>query len=189
MPDFVRNTLATQLKNIHESLHQFQASQTLVVSVETSEEKIVGHDNREKKILYLIAHLQQVARDFEIIADEIEDRNLKNTFVALAEEDKQFAEELHSQIRIHGFNISARQMPVYQEYAEENEEIQGVVSKNGELLHICDKSEYLFLKLYTDALKEFLCFKQLTDIMAYQFNSIRAGFLKLRMLNSIRLHH
>ena len=49
-----------------------------------------------------------------------------------------------------------------------------------ELLSSREKSAYL---------KEFLSFKHLSDIMAYQYNSIKAGFLKLRMLHSIRFNH
>jgi len=191
IPEAVKYILSIQLNNIHESIHQVAGSPVATVLPETTVETSAAavSDIAEKKILFLIAYLQQVAMDFEMIADEIEDKSLRNTFVALSEEDRLFAEELHAQIRLHGFSINGKQLPLQQEYADHNYEIAGTVSKNNELLYICDKSEYLFLKLYTDALKEFLSFKHLSDIMAYQYNSIRAGFLKLRMLHSIRFHH
>ena len=147
-------------------------------------------DNAEKKLLFLISYLQHIARDFEMIADEIEDKNLKNAFTSLSEENNQFAEELNCQLQQHGLLKPGSDLSLYWFQAEEeNFDILVPASGNNELMQICDKSEYLFLKLYTDALKEFLSFKNLKDIMIYQYNSIRAGFFKLRLLNSLRYNN
>lgn len=190
MPGFVKKVLATQLNNIYESVHQFQTLQLATITSETSHEKPAAvADNPEKKILFLIAYLKQAARDFDMIADEINDKNLQTTFITITEEYNQFAEELNCQVRHYGFNISGDSINLLPDYSMDTFDNENTFSKKNELLQICDKSEYLFLKLYTDALKEFLSFKHFSDIMAYQYNSIKAGFLKLRMLHSIRFNH
>ena len=89
----------------------------------------------------------------------------------------------------YGFSIAGNSITLLPDYSMDSFDNENTFSKKNELLQICDKTEDLFLKLYTDALKEFLSFKHLSDIMAYQYNSIKAGFLKLRMLHSIRFNH
>ena len=189
LPGNVRNILKQQWNSIQISLQHFQETEHAGVKANgvSPGGKTVVTGSAEKKVLYLISYLQQVSKDFEMIADEIEDKNLRNAFLALSTEDKQFAEELHRQVRLCGFPNAARELNVQWEFEEdENLAANSPVYKNNELLHLCDKSEYLFLKLYTDALKELLSFSSLKDMMVYQYNSIRAGFLKLRLLNSLR---
>jgi uncharacterized protein (TIGR02284 family) len=187
LPGPVKEVLMAQLSSIHESLHQLQQVHSAVINA-TANDELPGTSNgsAEKKISSLIYYLNQIAKDFEMIADEIEDKNLKNAFLALSEEEKQFAQQLHCQGKQYGLHIAQNDLPVQWDIAEEDypESAQG--SKYNELLHICDKSEFLFLKLYTDALKEMLSFSTLKDIMVYQYNSIRTGFLKLRLLNTLR---
>lgn len=188
LPEPVKAVLLSQLSSIHDSLYQLQAVHSAVVNAtvnnEGQDKSVVG--SAEKKISSLIYYLNQIAKDFEMIADEIEDKNLRNAFLALSEEEKQFARQLHCQGKQYGLNMAPTDLPVQWDIAEEDypESTQG--SKYNELLHICDKSEFLFLKLYTDALKEMLSFTNLKDIMVYQYNSIRTGFLKLRLLNTLR---
>lgn len=188
LPEPVKAVLLSQLSSIHDSLHQLQTVHSAVVNAtvnsEGQEKSILG--SAEKKMSSLIYYLNQIAKDFEMIADEIEDKNLKNAFLALSEEEKQFAQQLHCQGKQYGLNMAPTDLPVQWDITEEDypESTQG--AKYNELLHICDKSEFLFLRLYTDALKEMLSFTNLKDIMVYQYNSIRTGFLKLRLLNTLR---
>lgn len=189
LPGHIRNILKQQWNSIQASLQHFQVTEHAGINANgvSPGGKTAVTGSAEKKVLYLISYLQQVSKDFEMIADEIEDKNLRNAFLALSTEDKQFAEELHRQVRLCGFPNAARELHVQWEFEEdENLAANSPVYKNNELLHLCDKSEYLFLKLYTDALKELLSFSSLKDMMIYQYNSIRAGFLKLRLLNSLR---
>jgi uncharacterized protein (TIGR02284 family) len=189
LPEPVKTVLLTQLSSIHESLHQLQEVHAAVVNASNSVTGTGGVAAAEKKVSSLICYLNQVSKDFEMIADEIEDKNLRNAFLALAEEEKQFAHQLRCQVKQYGFTTSDKDTQLQWDIAQEDypESTQG--SKYNELLHICDKSEFLFLKLYTDALKELLSFTTLKDIMVYQYNSIRTGFLKLRLLNTLRFSH
>lgn len=190
LPEDVRTVLLSQLSSVKESLHQLQATHNAVIDATSNATGLEnGAQSAEKKLSSLVAYLCQVSKDFEMISDEIEDKNLKNAFLALAEEEKQFAQQLRCQVKHYGLRMEEREMQDQWEIAQEDfpESAQG--SKYNELLHICDKSEFLFLKLYTDALKEMLNFSALKDIMVYQYNSIRTGFLKLRLLNTLRFSH
>ena len=187
IPESFKLMLSMQLENIQASLEQYELSNYNVAKKEAANvnNSTANKDTGEQKLSFLISYLHQISKDFEMIADEIEDKNLKNVFSALSEEDKQFAEELYCQVNKCGINLA-----LYEPALHWQESLDGVMetssSKQNELLQICDKSEYLFLKLYTDVLREFFNFKSLMDIMVYQYNSIRAGFLKLRLLNSLR---
>ena len=188
MPEPVKYVLQLQFQSIKESLHQFElAKQGEVIAAEhTSMDTPAVSVIAEKKITFLISYLQQVAKDFEMIGDELEDKNLKQAFLSLSEENRQFAQDLQCQAKHLGVPLLPAEYALFvdNEFPETSTD-----SRTTELLHICDKSEYLFLKLYTDALKEFLGIAKLKDLMIFQYNSIRAGFVKVRMLNSLRFNN
>ena len=190
LPDPVRAVLLSQLNSVKESLHQLQEVHNAVVNA-TAHTNLPTNDVNaaEKKVSSLIAYLCQVSKDFEMISDEIEDKNLKNAFLSLAEEEKQFAQQLRCHVKQYGLHMPENELQLQWDIAQEDYPASEQGSKYNELLHICDKSEFLFLKLYTDALKEMLNFGGLKDIMVYQYNSIRTGFLKLRLLNTLRFSH
>ena len=188
IPDPIKNVLHLQLQSIHSCLHQLELAQSenVVATSNTAMATQTVSLVAEKKIVYLISYLQQVARDFEMIADDLEDRNLKHAFLTLSGENQQFARDLQCQAKHFGLGLSQNEFALFME----NEFPETFAdSRKNELLHICDKSEYLFLKLYTDALKEFIGFARLKELMIFQYNNIRAGFVKIRMLNSVRLDH
>jgi len=188
MPEPIKHVLHLQLQSIHTSLQQFELAQRgeVIALTKAKTETPAVSVLAEKKIVFLISYLQQVAKDFEMIADDLEDKNLKQAFMSLSEENKQFAQDLYSQAKHLGVTLTEAEYALFidNEFPETTTD-----TRNNELLHICDKSEYLFLKLYTDALKEFLSIGKLKDLMIFQYNSIRAGFVKLRMLNSLRFNN
>ncbi len=188
MPSALNALLNSQLQGIYEAAQRFASMRSsghlrAPNALEVSE-------NGRKRISFLIAYLQQVSKDFEMIADEIEDPNLKNAFLAFAIEDRQFADELTCQAEHAGISAADTELRLYWDYLEEDTSAEMLPNhdKRNELVAICDKSEYLFLKLYTDALKEFLNLQNFKDMMVYQYNSIRSAFVKLRLLNSLRYH-
>ena len=195
IPTPVKNVLILQHNSIQASLSQFEKAQMNEQIFEPAAEKLLTskkddallNDLAENKMMFLISYLQHISKDFENIADEMEDQNLRNTFFSLAEENSQFAEQLNCQAKQYGFYFNEKDISRYWLQVEEDNYSELITtSAKNELMQICDKSEYLFLKLYTDALKEFLSFKNLKEMMIYQYNSIRAGFFKLRLLNSLR---
>jgi uncharacterized protein (TIGR02284 family) len=196
IPGPVKNVLLLQLNSIRASMQEFEQPRKTEMDFEPVAETLAAAgqglniDYAEKKITFLIAYLQHISKDFEMIADEIEDKNLKNAFISLSEENSQFADQLNCLAKEHGLTRPGVDISAFWFKAEEeNYDALMPLSKNNELMHICDKSEYLFLKLYSDALKEFLSFKNLKEMMIYQYNSIRAGFFKLRLLNSLRFNN
>ena len=196
MPEPVKDVLVQQFKSIQQTLHEFEMSQSNAAMTAIAQGTATATDHPEavsaaaaKKMLFLISYLQHISRDFEMIADEIQDKNLRNAFISLSEENSQFADELNCQAKQYGLSKPDSDLALYWFKAEEENFEATPTSRDNELMQICDKSEYLFLKLYTDALKEFLSFRTLKDVMIYQYNSIRAGFFKLRLLNSLRYNN
>lgn len=199
LPEPVKTVLAKQHASVKATLKQFERAQKkeAATEMETAPDAALPHESTAvsesaaQKICFLIAYLERVSKDFEGIADEIGEANLQNAFIALAEENKQFAEELQCELKQQGIiQGSDDELGFYHLQAEEDQyETENKPGVKNELMHICERSEYLFLKLYTDALKEFLGVKNLKDLMIYQYNSIRAGFFKLRLLNSLRFNN
>ncbi|RYF90878.1 MAG: PA2169 family four-helix-bundle protein [Chitinophagaceae bacterium] len=185
IPEPVKEVLTQQLQSIHSSLHQFQLAKNgevaATITTPSAETTLTAH--AERKMIHLIAYLNQVSKDFEMIADDLEDKTLKHTFMGLSEENKQFAVDLHCYAKNLGVTFTDEELPLFMKDDFWQSQPEG---RSNELLHICDNNEYLFLKLYTDALKEFLNVAKLKDMMIFQYNSIRTGFVKLRMLNSLR---
>lgn len=186
MPATLYALLNSQLQGIYQAVQQLAGMRSSGHLRTTSALEIT--DNGRKQIGFLIAFLQQVSKDFEMIADEIEDPNLKNAFLAFSIEDKQFADELSCQAKQAGIPAADMELRLHWDYLDENAttELMPEEAKKNELVAICDKSEYLFLTLYTAALKEFLNLHNFKDMMVYQYNSIRSAFVKLRLLNSLR---
>jgi uncharacterized protein (TIGR02284 family) len=188
LPETVTIILKRQYESICHSIEEFNLeAHGGRLSSSTHGDAMLTDEGR-KKISFLIAFMQQVSKDFEMIADDIEEPNLRNAFLAFATEDKNFAEELCCQAKHAGISLSLNDLALYWDYLDDSSLEEEPIARENELAFICDKSESLFLKLYTDALKEFLSVNTLKDIMLYQYNSIRAAFVKLRLLNSIRFH-
>jgi hypothetical protein len=189
MPESIYLLLSAQMQSIVNSIHLFtpQVAITEIKTMSLSNTATGMVKTSLHTIGAIISFLKQVASDFETIAEEIEDKNLRNAFISLSEEDYQFAEELHNQLNNFGIAIPTENKS--SQWAEASV-IANLLenSKRKELINICDKSEYIFLKLYTEALKEFLSVHKLRDIMVYQYNSIRAGFVKVRLLHSLRMN-
>lgn len=188
LPELVSEILSRQFASIKQSINEFNAEAHggLLASHKPGSDMLT--EDGHKKISFLIAFLQQVSKDFEMIADDIEEPNLKNAFLAFATEDKNFAEELSCQAKHAGLSLSMSDLALYWDYLDSATPEEEPQIRENELAFICDKSESVFLKLYTDALKEFLSMNTLKEIMVYQYNSIRAAFVKLRLLNAIRFH-
>ena len=143
----------------------------------------------EDKLCVLLSFLRQLPGRLEMIADEIDNENLKNALTAVANESNQYAMELNAQLR--SMEISPPSPDIY----DLNEEIiESSISncareKGRELLSICERSEAFFSDLYLGLLDEYFPNPSLKDMMQYQLLGIRSAFLRIRFLNSVRFHN
>ncbi|MEO6721674.1 MAG: hypothetical protein ABIN67_15000 [Ferruginibacter sp.] len=141
----------------------------------------------EEKLCKLLSFLTQLPCELEMIADEIDNENLKNALTAVAIESDQYAKELSA--HLHSLEIKAPvlQLQNFQEAIIQDSPFDAHV-KGEEVQHICEKSEAFFTNLYTDVLNEYFPNTSLKDMMNYQLLGIRSAFMRIRFLNSLRFN-
>lgn len=143
----------------------------------------------EEKLCVLLSFLKQLPGKLEMIADEIDNENLKNALTAVANESNQYAMELNAQLR--SLDIVP---PLPDLYNLDEELIEDSIppsprEKGREVLSICERSEAFFADLYAGLLNEYFPSPSLKDMMQYQLLGIRSAFLRIRFLNSLRFHN
>ncbi|MES2891700.1 MAG: hypothetical protein V4725_06795 [Bacteroidota bacterium] len=142
--------------------------------------------NFEEKLCTLLSFLTQLPAELEMIADEIDNENLKNALSMVADESIQYAKELNAQLR------SLEIKPPHLEQSNLGaallqQDFSGLgVMKGREVSSICEKSEAFFTKLYMDILGDYLPNTSLSAMMNYQLLGIKSAFMRIRFLNSLR---
>ena len=142
------------------------------------------------KLKRLVSFLLQVEKEFDGIADEIDNDNLKNAIQALAVESCQYAKEISNELQHFNISLSADYTDqIWKETENSQTDDQRGVSKGSEVASIFKNCEFKFNKLYQEALGEFIPDKNLKDIMTYQLHATQSAFKKIMLLNRIRLDH
>jgi hypothetical protein len=142
----------------------------------------------EEKLCKLLSFLTHLPSELETIADEIDNENLKNALTAVAIESDQYAKELSAHLHTLEIRPPRIQPASLQEAIIEDNPCDTHV-KGEEVMHICEKSEAFFTKLYTDVLNEYFPNASLKDMMNYQLLGIRSAFMRIRLLNSLRFNN
>ncbi len=137
------------------------------------------------KFLGLVGYLHQTKDAFEIVADEIEDRNLKIAFDGLSGESLQYANELSSQLNAAGFSwINTSLNPSDSLVPEWFETSSG--KRNDELQLLYTSSENRIITAYREILNECLPVPAIRELMTLQLNALVHSFIKIRMLDVSR---
>ncbi len=141
-------------------------------------------ENGENNISIMLSYLTQLSAKFEMIADEIDNKYLRNALCAIAAEANQYAMELNYQLR------SAAIIPslpcIYELLDGEWEKKTNSNKEEGkELLSIFETCELFITQLYTELLAGNLT-EALKNIITYQFFGIKSAFMRIRFLNSSR---
>ncbi|MEO7767716.1 MAG: hypothetical protein ABIS01_09830 [Ferruginibacter sp.] len=139
----------------------------------------------EDKLCTLLSFLTQLPVELEMIADEIDNENLKNALCAMAVESYQYAKELNAQL------ISLAIIPPLPGSFNLEEELietdmVAPKEKGKEVRSICEKSEAYFSNLYADLLNDYFPNASLKNMMQYQLLGIKSAFMRIRFLNSLR---
>ena len=141
------------------------------------------------KFCGLLHFLNLSKKEFEMVADEIEDCNLKTALHGLSLESNQCADELATQLKTLGipFNSQALELCIEEEpFIPQTEYIPGT---GNELMNICSNSENTITKAYSEILSDYLPFNSLREMMMYQLNALKCAFMKIKTLNSARFAH
>lgn len=139
------------------------------------------------KLENLVSYLCQVRDGFENIASDIACENLRSAIYTLAAEAKQYAQEICNQFEDLNFNLAADAGNNFWNKIEVAITEEAAHEKGGEIYALCNNCETYFTRLYEDLLQECLPLKNFRDVIAYQLYATKCAFMKIRLLNSMRL--
>jgi hypothetical protein len=137
------------------------------------------------KISSLVYSLTHTKEEIEMVADEVDDCNLRVALNGLSQESSNFATELCMQFKNSGLyfpKLSLEELQGSNTMAE-NETVEG---PGDELSYICRRNENFLMSAYNLILNENFLFPGLRDIMTYQLNALKSAFLKISLLNNAR---
>ncbi|MEP6712669.1 MAG: hypothetical protein ABJA37_09650, partial [Ferruginibacter sp.] len=138
-----------------------------------------------EKLCGLLFFLTRSKAEFEMVADEVEDCNLKTALNGLSSESDQYANEITTQLKTLGINGIGPKL-LFEDSGEENDNLfcPPENARGNELMKICDNSENSITKAYNEILNEYFPFSNLRDIMSYQADSLKLAFRKIKTLNT-----
>ena len=141
--------------------------------------------NLKDKLFKVLMYLTQTKKEFEMVADEIADGNLKIALEGLSIDSSLYANELCMQLQTLGIAVNT---PTIQD-------IQGanamplhatIPGKGNELHYICSKSEDSVISAYKNILNDGISIPGIYDLMMFQLNALKCAFTKIKMLNTAR---
>lgn len=142
-----------------------------------------------EKLCGLLHFLNLSKEEFEMVADEIEDCNLKTALHGLSLESNQCVDELTTQLKTLGIPFKApKTFELFTEevYIPQTEYVPGT---GNELMNICSNSENTITNAYSEILSDYLPINSLREMMTYQLNTLKCAFMKIKTLNRARFAH
>ena len=137
------------------------------------------------KLTRLLNVLQEVKNHYEQVAKRIHNRQLKLSILGLAQESKQYANELIAHIETLGGNLQDRVKTDCNRVEKDEEDLETL--ENAEDLNGLRLEEQLVLKTYRDVLNEPFLYDTIRQMIRYQQNGLLHCFSQIRMLYSTRL--
>jgi uncharacterized protein (TIGR02284 family) len=132
------------------------------------------------KLTRLLNALQEVKNNYEQVAKRIQNRQLRLSLLGLAQESKQYANELIAHIETLGGKLQDRLKTDFNKVEEtvENPELP----QNTEDLIQLKLGEQMVLKTYRDVLNEPFLYDTIRQMVRYQQNGLLHCFSQIRML-------
>ncbi len=148
--------------------------------------EIINHSIADK-LCGLLKFLRLYKTAFEIVAEDVEDCNLRTALYGLSAESIQYANEITTQLKTHGipYRLDTDMLADCLDKFDENDELI-ITGKGTELTNICNSSETSITNAYNDVLNEYLPLASLRNIMLYQLNALKLSFMKIKLLNNAR---
>jgi hypothetical protein len=133
------------------------------------------------KLTSLLNALQDVKNNYEQVAKRIQNLQLKLSLLGLAQESKQYANELIAHIETLGGKLQDRLKSDFNRVDEsgENPELPG---GNPEDLIQLNLGEQILMKTYRDVLNEPFLYDTIRQMIRYQQNGLLHCFSQIRML-------
>lgn len=137
------------------------------------------------KLNRLLNALQDVKNTYERTAKNIQNKQLKLSLLGLAQESKQYANELIAHIETLGGRLNER---FKIDFNRVEDDLQVVVNSDSkEEMKQLNIGEQLVLKTYRDVLNEPFLYDTIRQMVRYQQNGLLHCFSQIRMLYSTML--
>jgi hypothetical protein len=132
------------------------------------------------KLTRLLNALQEVKNNYEQVAKRIQNLQLKLSLLGLAQESKQYANELIAHIETLGGKLQDRIKTDFNRVEEQdaNTEVPGYMVDLVQL----NMGEQLVLKTYREVLNEPFLYDTIRQMIRYQQNGLLHCFSQIRML-------
>jgi uncharacterized protein (TIGR02284 family) len=132
-----------------------------------------------EKVNLLCRLLWQGKKEYELVAANISDKELRRAILTLAQGNNQYANELSSLIETLGG------VPPKENMHEPEQEISSKIFRDeNEILVFCKMNETKMLEAYREILNESFLYDGLRKMIRYQLNGILCAFTQLKLLDS-----
>ena len=142
------------------------------------------HSGVLEKISGLLYSLTLTNKELSLVAEEMDDQNLKIALEGLSTESCQFAEELCTQFKVMGIEICKPEAVENPSGANDAGDV--AAGPGGEVAYICRKHEHSVTMAYTTVMGERLPFPVISQMLQFQFRALADAFMKLNLLNTSR---
>jgi hypothetical protein len=132
------------------------------------------------KLTRLLNALQEVKNNYEQVAKRIQNIQLKLSLLGLAQESKQYANELIAHIETLGGKLQDRIKSDFNR-VDESTESQELPGKTDDLVQL-KLGEQMVMKTYRDVLNEPFLYDTIRQMIRYQQNGLLHCFSQIRML-------
>jgi uncharacterized protein (TIGR02284 family) len=133
-----------------------------------------------KKINNVCNLLKQGKKEYEQVAVNVTDKDLRRTMLSLAQESNQYACELSSQILTLGGTPEIDEAVL----ADEIKNVNG----EEEMITLCLKNEKKMLSAYREILNESFLYDGLRKMIRYQLNEMLCAFMQAKQIGSLKFH-
>ena len=136
-----------------------------------------------EKLDRLLDTLQKVKKTFEQSASTIHNQQIRYTILGLAQESKQYANELMSHIEILGGTRERFIVETELDFCDDDKN-EWECNEEKDRLKICTSSEKFLLQVYREVLNEPFLYDNIRKMIRYQLNGILHSFAQLKLLNA-----
>lgn len=133
------------------------------------------------KLSGLLFFLKRSKKEFEMVADEVENNPLRTALNGLSDESSYYAGELNNYLSTLGIST------VTGDHAADVYDYPVAEGHGDELMNICSHNEATLTQAYSELLEEEnMPWPTLRELMTYQLNALKFTFLKVKTLNTAR---
>jgi rubrerythrin len=138
-----------------------------------------------EKLNRLVVSLRTAKKMYELTASALKNQQLKNTLLGLAQENKQYAEELSSQLRMMGADaVGAEEASSFRDDLVIEKREWEKPQNEKEAVDHCAMREKFTGQLYEDMLREPSLHENLRKMIVYQWQGLMHSLSQMTLLST-----